>query len=467
MNLQIEEKSSYITNKNSVKNKSNIVKKAFKNGDKFTKFSFFIMGISNLIHGQIVKGLFFLFAEVSFLIYMMETGIEAVWGLRTLGEVTQGWVFNEELGIDLLQDGDNSMLILLFGVFAVFIIMAFILIWITNIRSAMEIQGLKESGKKIPSFKEDIKDYLDGKLHNTLMFLPLLGILAFTILPLVFMILVAFTNYDSTHQPPGSLFTWVGLENFRIMLDIGSTISNTFWPVLGWTLVWAVTATFSTYIGGILLALLINKKNVKIKSLWRTMFMLSIAIPQFVTLLTMQTMLQDEGAINVLLQELGLISAPIHFLTEATLARITIIIINLWIGIPFTMITVTGILMNIPKELYEAAKVDGANSVIIFFKITMPYILFITAPTLITGFIGNINNFNVIYLLTKGGPANLDYYQAGKTDLLVTWLYKLTVTGKEYSYASTIGIIVFILSVIFSLFMYRRTSAYKEEGDFS
>lgn len=467
MNLQIEEKSNFIKNKNSVKNKSNFFKKAFKNGDKFTKLSFFIMGISNLIHGQIVKGLFFLFAEISFLIYMIVTGTEAILGLRNLGEVTQGWVFNEELGIDLLQDGDNSMLILLFGVFALFIIMAFILIWITNIRSAMELQSLRESGKKIPAFKEDIKDYLDGKLHNTLMFLPLLGIFAFTILPLVFMILVAFTNYDSVHQPPGSLFTWVGLENFRIMLGIGSTISNTFWPVLGWTLVWAVTATFSTYIGGILLALLINKKNVKIKGFWRTMFILSIAIPQFVTLLTMQTMLQDEGAMNVLLQELGLISAPIHFLTEATLARITIIVINLWIGIPFTMITVTGILMNIPKELYEAAKVDGANSFVIFFKITMPYILFITAPTLITGFIGNINNFNVIYLLTKGGPANLDYYQAGKTDLLVTWLYKLTVTGKEYSYASTIGIIVFILSVVFSLFMYKRTSAYKEEGDFS
>jgi arabinogalactan oligomer/maltooligosaccharide transport system permease protein len=467
MNLQIEEKSSFIKTKNSVENKSKFLKKALKNGDKFTRLSFFIMGISNLIHGQIVKGLFFLFAEISFLIYMIGTGLKAVLELRTLGEVTQGWVFNEELGIDLLQDGDNSMLILLFGVFALFIIIAFILIWTTNIRSAMELQSLKESGKKIPTFKDDIKDYLDGKLYNTLMFLPLLGIFAFTILPLVFMILVAFTNYDSTHQPPGSLFTWVGLENFRIMLGIGSTISNTFWPVLGWTLVWAVTATFSTYIGGILLALLINKKNVKIKGFWRTMFMLSIAIPQFVTLLTMQTMLQDEGAMNVLLQDLGLISAPIHFLTEATLARITIIVINLWIGIPFTMITVTGILMNIPKELYEAAKVDGANSVVIFFKITMPYILFITAPTLITGFIGNINNFNVIYLLTKGGPANLDYYQAGKTDLLVTWLYKLTVTGKEYSYASTIGIIVFILSVIFSLFMYRRTSAYKEEGDFS
>ena len=463
MNLQIEEKNIIRKPINLINDKFNFFKKAFKNGDKFTRLSFFIMGISNLINGQIVKGLFFLFAEISFLIYMIETGMEAILSLRTLGEVQQGWIFNEELGIDLLQDGDNSMLILLFGVFAVFIVMTFILIWITNIRSAMEIQELKNSGKKIPALKEDIKDYLDGKLHNTLMFLPLLGIFVFTILPLVFMILVAFTNYDSTHQPPGSLFTWVGLDNFRIMLGIGSTISNTFWPVLGWTLVWAITATFSTYIGGILLALLINKKNVKIKGFWRTMFILSIAIPQ----LTMQTMLQDEGAMNVLLQEIGLISAPIHFLTEATLARITIIVINLWIGIPFTMITVTGILMNIPKELYEAAKVDGASPIAIFFKITMPYILFITAPTLITGFIGNINNFNVIYLLTKGGPANLDYYQAGKTDLLVTWLYKLTVTGKEYSYASTIGIIVFILSVIFSLFMYRRTSAYKEEGDFS
>jgi arabinogalactan oligomer/maltooligosaccharide transport system permease protein len=281
------------------------------------------------------------------------------------------------------------------------------------------------------------------------------------------MILVAFTNYDSKHQPPGNLFTWVGLTNFRTMLGIGSTISNTFWPVLGWTLIWAVIATFSTYIGGILLAILINKKNVKIRGFWRTMFILSIAIPQFVTLLTMRSMLQDEGAVNVLLQQIGVISGPIHFWTDATLARITVIGVNLWIGIPYTMLTVTGILMNIPKELYEAAKVDGANPIVIFLKITMPYILFITAPTLITGFIGNINNFNVIYLLTAGGPASLDYFQAGKTDLLVTWLYKLTVTGKEYSYASTIGIIVFILSVIFSLLMYRRTAAYKEEGDFS
>lgn len=467
MKIEMEETNSTIKSISKAKGKSIFLREALRNGDKFTKLSFIIMGISNLVHGQIVKGLFFLFTEISFLIYMITSGLEEIILLGSLGKTQQGWVYNETLGIDVLQDGDNSMLILLFGIFAVFAVIIFALIWMINIKSAMELQTLKDSRKKIPKFKEEIKEYLDGKLHNTLMFLPLLGIFAFTVLPLIFMILIAFTNYDSQHQPPGNLFTWVGLENFKTMLGIGSTISSTFWPILGWTLIWAVAATFSTYIGGILLALLINKKNVKIRAFWRTMFILSIAIPQFVTLLTMKTMLQDEGAMNVLLQEIGLISEPIHFLKDVTLARITVIMVNLWIGIPFTMLTVTGILMNIPKELYEAAKVDGANAIVIFFKITMPYILFITAPTLITAFIGNINNFNVIYLLTEGGPANLNYFQAGKTDLLVTWLYKLTTTGKEYSYASTIGIIVFILSVIFSLLLYRKTAAYKEEGDFS
>lgn len=467
MKIEMEETNSTIKSVSKAKGKSFFIRDAFKNGDKFTKLSFIIMGISNLVHGQIVKGLFFIFAEISFLIYMITTGMEEIFLLGSLGKTQQGWVYNETLGIDVLQDGDNSMLILLFGIFAVFAVGIFILIWMANIKSAMELQTLKSNGKKIPMFKDDIKEYLDGKLHTTLMFLPLLGIFAFTVLPLAFMILIAFTNYDSQHQPPGNLFTWIGLENFKAMLSVGGTISNTFWPVLGWTLIWAVAATFSTYIGGILLAILINKKNVKIKSFWRTMFILSIAIPQFVTLLTMKTMLQDEGAMNVLLQEIGLISGPIHFWTDPTLARITVIAVNLWIGIPFTMLTVTGILMNIPKELYEAAKVDGAGPIVIFFKITMPYVLFITAPTLITAFIGNINNFNVIYLLTTGGPANLNYFQAGKTDLLVTWLFKLTTTGKEYSYASTIGIIVFILSIIFSLLLYRKTAAYKEEGDFS
>jgi arabinogalactan oligomer/maltooligosaccharide transport system permease protein len=149
-------------------------------------------------------------------------------------------------------------------------------------------------------------------------------------------------------------------------------------------------------------------------------------------------------------------------------ARVTVIIVNLWVGIPFTMLQVTGILMNIPKELYEAAQMDGAGPITIFFKITMPYILFVTTPYLITSFIGNINNFNVIYLLTGGAPASLAYNNgtAGKTDLLVTWLYKLTMDYQNYNYAAVISILVFILSATFSLLALKRSKVLDNEEAF-
>ena len=134
----------------------------------------------------------------------------------------------------------------------------------------------------------------------------------------------------------------------------------------------------------------------------------------------------------------------------------------MWVGIPVTMLVATGIIMNLPQEQIEAAEIDGANKFQIFKSITFPQILLIMTPTLIQQFIGNINNFNVIYLLTEGGPTNSNYYQAGSTDLLVTWLYKLTVTAADYNLASVIGIIIFVLSAIFSLLAYTRTNSYKE-----
>ena len=212
---------------------------------------------------------------------------------------------------------------------------------------------------------------------------------------------------------------------------------GTFWP-LGWTLVWAVFATGLNYFLGILLALLINKKGIKYKPLWRTIFITSMAIPQFVSLLVMKNMLNAEGPINILLKNWGLIEKSLPFLTDGNWARVVVIVVNLWIGIPYSMLITSGILMNIPDYLYESAKIDGASPAKMFRHITFPYVLFVTTPYLITQFIGNINNFNVIYFLTGGGPSTLEYYQAGKTDLLVTWLYKLTVNSKDYCYASTL-----------------------------
>ena len=199
--------------------------------------------------------------------------------------------------------------------------------------------------------------------------------------------------------------------------------------------------------------------------MWRTFFVLTIAIPQFVSLLLMHQMLDESGPLNGTLINLGLIDEPILFLSSKTLARITVIVINLWVGMPYTMLTTTGILQNIPGELYEAAKIDGANAIQIFFKITLPYMLFVMTPYLITQFTGNINNFNVIYLLSGGNPTPVDA-TAGKTDLLVTWLYKLTVDKNYYNLGAVIGIMTFIVLAIVALVTYRNTASYKDEEGF-
>jgi len=449
--------------------KKNSIISVFIRGDFLTKLSFFIMGASNLFRGQIIKGLLFLFTELAYLYYMARVGVSALKGMRTLGTVQQGMVFDESQGIFVVQKGDNSMLMLLAGVIAIAVNVIFLVIWKANINAAKDAEDIKKQGKKLPGFFDELAAYLDSKLYRTLMALPLTGILLFTVLPLLFMILIAFTNFDNAHQPPGKLFTWVGLDNFKALLISSEKIGRTFWGILGWTIIWAILATFLNYIFGIMLALLINRDGTRLKGMWRTIFVISIAIPQFVSLLVIRVMLNDNGAINQLLRELGFIaqSKSLPFLSDPTWARCTVVIVNLWVGIPYTMLIATGILQNIPRELYESAKVDGANAFVTFTRITMPYVIFVTTPYLITQFIGNINNFNVIYFLTGGGPLSLDYYQAGKTDLLVTWLYRLT-TGsvKDYSYASAIGILVFLLSATFSLLTYRRTSSYNREEDF-
>ena len=437
-------------------------------GNAVTKLSFFIFGLGNIIHKQFVRGFTFLALEIAYIYYMISFGADSIANFITLGTHEQGETYNEALGIYEYTVGDNSMLFLLYGVITIAITLALLFFAYISMKSAYCTQLRLERNMRVPTFMDDLRSVKEENLHVAMMSLPIMGILIFTIIPLVFMILIAFTSYDRDHQPPGNLFTWVGFDNFKVMLSQGSKLAATFWPVLGWTLIWAVCATFTCYILGLLLALLINRKDTRIKGFWRFMFVLSVAVPQFVTLLSMRTIFNTNGPVNVLLRHMGFLGSTeaIPFFTDPTIAKITIICINIWIGVPFTMLSTTGILQNIPAELYEAAKIDGANAPTIFRKITLPYMLFIMTPSLITSFTGNINNFNVIFLLSGGGPDTMDYYYAGKTDLLVTWLYRLTITQKDYNLGAVIGILVFVILAVLSLLTYRHTGSYKDEGAF-
>ncbi len=448
----------------------------FKEGDWSAKASFLVMGTGNMAHGQWLRGLLFLLFEVVFIVYMITGGSYWLSMLPSLGKQGPTMEYDPIYDIEVPTYHDNSFKILLYGILTIFFIIALIYTWRVNIKQNKLITQILRSGKKIKSSRDDLRSLVDDQFHKTLLALPLTGILLFTVLPIFFMILVAFTNYSGTNNGyTNNLFTWVGLTNFNTLLSWeaagGQSYAATFGEVLVWTLIWAFFATFTNYFLGMLVAMLINKKGIKLKKLWRTVLVMTIAVPQFISLLYVSKMFAKNGLINNFLLSLGWIQQALPFWEDPTWARITVIIINIWIGIPYLMLITTGILMNIPQDLYESSRIDGANAWQQYSKITLPYMLFVTGPYLLTSFTGNMNNFNVIYLLTGGAPTNAAASSAagsvGYTDLLITWLFKIT-TGAEAQYymASVIGIMVFVVVALISLVVYRCLPSIKNEEDF-
>ena len=388
--------------------------KAFVEGDIFVKLSALLCGTSCFARKQYLKGFFICLIQAAIMLVFPTFFFPYMSKLSTLGTVQQKRVFNPETMKNEFNDYDNSFLILLFGVLGVVLLITAVILWMRNLRNAREVELTAKSGKHVNTFRDDLNDALDRKFHRTLLTLPVLGVVLFTIIPLIVMILIGFTNYDRNHLPPSKLFTWVGLDNFTRLtaLTADSSFGYAFTRVLVWTLVWAVLATFTCYIGGILMAMFINNRNTKGKKFWRTCFMVAMAVPQFVSLLLVRNFFADLGIVNTICKNIGLTdwlysigAIPtanfIPFLTHPAWARPMIILINIWVGIPYQMLIATGILMNIPTELIEAAKIDGANAWQSFKSITMPYILFITGPSLVNSLVANINNFNVIWLLSR------------------------------------------------------------------
>ena len=437
---------------------------ALANGGPLVWLSCLIMGFGNLMAGQVIKALLFLAIEVAFVIFMVIDfgGLHWLGLLPSLGDRPTQEVWNEELFIYEYITGDNSQQILLYAVATIVAIVAFVVVWRSSVRSGFVALNIKKSGKKVPGIIDDIKELFDNNIHKLLMFLPFMMLMIFTIVPLVYMMLMAFTNYDKQHL---TLFDWVGLDNFKSLFDSSSALGRQFFPVLQWTLIWAFFATFLNFFAGTVMAMIINRPTTRLKGMWRTILSLTIAVPQFVSLLIIRTMFKDEGAVNNLLMNWGWISEPLPFFTDATWARVTIILINCWVGIPYTVMSVTGILQNIPAEQYEAARIDGANAFQQFTNVTLPYMIFVMTPTLISSFTSNINNFNIIYLLSGGGPTYIGD-SAGQTDLLVTWLYKLTMDNQDYNLAAVIGILTFVVLATVSLITYRNSGSYKNEEGF-
>lgn len=459
--------------------------RTFSKGDWAIKLSFVVMGLGNLVNGQILRGVLFLLFEIVFFVYMfVPTG-----GIHWISKCqffTRGTIGTEQGYKDFhpIYDteywvaGDDSTKVLLYGLISVIFIIAFLYTWRLQVKQCSTILKIKAKGGKLKSTKDDLKSMVDEEFHKTLLALPVVGITLFTILPIIFMILIAFTSFDATADGWSNLYSWVGWDNFNKVLDFGvGGLGLVFGELLTWTLIWAFFATFSNYFLGMAVAMLINKKGIKIKKFWRTVLVMTIAIPQFVSLLYVARLFDSSGVIGKFLLNHNLIPQSMLANNQKSLwenptsARILVIVINIWIGIPHIMLMATGILMNIPADLYESAKIDGASGWQQFSRITLPYMLFVTGPYLLTSFVGNLNNFNVIYLLTGGNPLKTNVGtvpgSVGETDLLITWLYKIT-TGatSDYKTASVVGILIFVVVAVLSLIIYNVLPSNRNEEDF-
>lgn len=455
---------------------------AMRRGDPFVKLSFIWWGAGYFRRKQYVKALIMTLLEAAVIWFSCSFAMQYVPKFGSLGTVQAQQVFNMKTMQSEWNDYDNSFMILLFSLFSFVVWAAALVVSLRSVIGAYQLQFQEEQGIHINSFKEDMREYLDQKFHITLLSLPVLGIVIFTMIPILLLILVAFTNYDQQHMPPTNLFTWVGLANFTTLFGGGitSTFGYAFAKILGWTIIWSFFATLTNYFGGILMSLLINSKMTRGGKLWRTLLVITIAVPQFVSLLLMRNFFANTGIMNTICERIGLTAALrnaglistsyIPFLSAPGWAHVMIILINIWVGIPYQMLISTGVLMNLPTDQLESARMDGANPFQVFKSITMPYMLQVTGPALVTDFVKNFNNFNVIYLLTQSVYVTTNQLmsnsQAREVDLLVTWLFSLTQDYYNYKMASVIGIMVFVVCAVFTLIGFNFMIRGDKEGTY-
>ncbi|WP_234912255.1 carbohydrate ABC transporter permease [Vibrio anguillarum] len=407
-----------------------------------------IMGTTQLVHKHWVKGIFLFTVNVLFL-FALPNLILALKGLVSLGDVVQ-----VRQGFQVIQ-GDNSIHMLVEGVIAVILMLCFITTYILNVKDAQSCALCKLN------IRGQIQSIYNKHFAFIVLSPALIVTIAFIILPIAITVLVSFTNYSAPHHiPPKNLVDWVGLRNFWTLFEL-KIWSNTFFGVALWTVGWAVTATICTCGFGFLLALALENRNIQAKKLWRFVFILPYAIPAFVTLLMFRLLLNGIGPVNATLNSWGVDS--IAFLSDPFTAKITVIAVSVWVGAPYFMLLIAGALTNIPRDLYEASEVDGASKFQQFQEITLPMVLHQVAPSLVMTFAHNFNNFGAIFLLTEGGPINPEYRFAGHTDILITWIYKLTLDFQQYQIASVISIVIFLFLSVIAIWQFRRMKSFKDD----
>lgn len=405
-------------------------------------------GLGQLYNRSYIKGIVLILLELAFIVTFSDFIGLGLWGIATLGTIPRV---------------DHSIFLLVYGLLSLIMLAVAALIYIVNIKDAKTQAEKIANGWRRPSLRKTLKQAYMTSIPYILTVPGFVMLIFVVIFPLMFAISLAFTNYDLYHSPPRHLVDWVGFDNFVRLVTV-PIWNQSFLNVLSWTLVWTVVSTTLQIALGLLLAVLVNDKRIRFKRLIRTILILPWAIPNFVTIMIFSALFNDQfGAINrQILSALHI--APIPWLTDPLYTKIALISIQVWLGFPFLFALFTGVLQSIPHDVYEAADVDGGTRWQKFRHITLPHVLFATAPLLIIQYTSNFNNFNIIYLFNGGGPS-VRGQTAGGTDILISWVYKLTFTTNNYNMAAAISLIIGVIVIAFAFFQFRRTRSFREERD--
>lgn len=439
--------------------------------------------------------------------------LKAYWGLFTLGSVEKKELksykaLNDALNFkesghsveldDVILAGNVSTILLLQSLIGVILSLFFLIFMIWSIKDAYNTSMKKFTSEEILTQKEYFVDVYE-KNFEYIVLSPALFVIAFiSIMPILFGFILAFTSIRGDYAMTGK-FNYVGFTNFFAIFDknsvIGQTFGQAFWRVLLWTFIWAIFSTLTVFFGGFFQALILNNRRVVFRKFWRTLLILPWAIPALLSQMIFKVFFSEIGyfnqilqtfGINDLLRSLGMLGQEYSVLEGAeklfylgnervqwfsnpynsAFVRTSLIFVNIWLGFPYFMALMTGIMTSIDKTLYEAADIDGATNFQKLTKITMPLVLSSTAPILVMTFSGNFNNFGVIYFITQGGPnqgiASRGF--AGDTDILISWMYKLTVDYRVFNYASVFSILIFIFVGSISVYNLSKTKAFKGDN---
>lgn len=415
--------------------------------------TFLVPGLGQLLNKQYIKSIIMFFATIY--IYMAAIPYALGYG-NYKGEGIAGLVTLAAEAGKL----DRSIIFMIEGILAIFLVIIALLLMYMSFKDINIVEKDTIKGTRYRSWTETRQTIFEDGFPYLVISPALIVTIFIVFIPVLTTILLSFTGMAPDTQ---AKFGWEGIANYKMIILGEGMVGSIFWKILTWTFIWTIGATTLAVGLGFILAIVLNNDRIKGKALFRSIYLLPWAVPSFITIMFFSILLTDNGSAVTFLQ--GIFGPNFSIKNDPFTSRMTLICIQAWLGSAYVFLLSTGVLQSINSELYEAADIDGATNFKKLAKITVPLVLFQTAPLLVGQYVFNFNNFGVIYLFNSGGPFDPTQYGnlAGSTDLLISYIYKLTMENQYQALGAAITVIISIALMAMAYVGYRNTDAFRRD----